>query len=838
MNEVFKKNIPTDFRQRTVLIVDDNPKNLEVIVNCMEEKGFNASVATSGEIALKRAKHLHPDIILLDVMMSGIDGFETCRRLKSDKTTSDIPVIFMTALTEAENKVKAFSAGAVDYVTKPVQKEEILARVTTHLAIHRYQEDLEKEIQKRTAELEERMVMLENEIVERKQAEENLEKSRKYYQALFNKNRDGYVIAKGSGELLDPNPAFAKMLGYSVQETKKLSFWKLTPKKWIEWEANIHGKKLIEQGYTDLYEKEYIQRDGTVFPIEVQAFLLNEAKDLDSALIGAFVRDITKRKRAETELNLSNTRYQNLFQNAPVPLWEEDFTEVFKYLKEKNVQNFRKSVDANPSLLNKCSRKVKILDVNQEALKLHNAKTKKELLGNLDKIFTEKSFETFKEEIISLFEGSLEFESEGEVKTLSGEKRSIFLKMTIEKERHDAYRALIATIDITDRNQMEERLKQAQKMESIGSLAGGIAHDFNNLLFPILGMSEMLLEDLPEDSLEYENAKEIFHAAKRAGDLVKQILAFSRQSEHKMTPIRMQSVLKEALKLCRSTIPANIVIHEDIQQNCGLVMADPTQVHQVAMNLITNAFHAIEEKNGTIDTDLTEIDLQGDEIPDSALQPGQYVRLSVSDNGIGMSQSTIHKIFEPYFTTKKKGKGTGLGLAVVYGIVKEHGGGIKVSSKVGKGTTFNVYLPLMKKSSDKIIVDKVTEPAIGTENILLVDDEVSVAKLEGQMLSRLGYHVTVKINSNDALNMFKANPDSYDLVISDMTMPEMTGDQLVKKILSIRPEAPIIICTGFSERINKEQAEVLGVKGFLMKPVVKSDMAQMVRRVLDEDKNS
>ena len=267
-------------------------------------------------------------------------------------------------------------------------------------------------------------------------------------------------------------------------------------------------------------------------------------------------------------------------------------------------------------------------------------------------------------------------------------------------------------------------------------------------------------------------------------------------------------------------------------------MADPTQVHQIAMNLITNAFHAVEEKNGTIDIELKEIDIKENEIPDSALQPGQYIRFSVSDNGIGIPRNIKHQVFEPYFTTKEKGKGTGLGLAVVYGIVKEHKGEIKVYSELGKGTTFNVFLPLMKKSSEIATVDNVARAAIGTESILLVDDEVSVAKLEGQMLSRLGYQVIVKTNSRDALNVFRSNPDSFDLVISDMTMPDMTGDQLSKEILSIKPDIPIIICTGFSERINKEQAELLGVKGFLMKPVVKIDMAQMVRNVLDEAKNS
>jgi len=390
--------------------------------------------------------------------------------------------------------------------------------------------------------------------------------------------------------------------------------------------------------------------------------------------------------------------------------------------------------------------------------------------------------------------------------------------------------------DITKIKNIEAQLQQAQKMESIGNLAGGIAHDFNNLLFPIIGMSEMLLEDLPSDSLEYENAQEIFNAGRRAGDLVKQILTFSRQSEHKMTATRLQNILKEVLKLSHSTLPTNIEFNENIQQNCGLVMADPTQIHQIAMNLITNSFHAIEGKNGVIDIELKEVTLEENELPDSELLSGEYVRLSVSDNGTGMTQNTINNIFEPYYTTKKKGKGTGLGLAVVYGIVKEHNGDIKVYSELGEGSTFHIYLPLMEKTSKIETADQAASIEAGTEKILLVDDEKSVAKLEGKMLSRLGYLVTEKTKSSEALNTFKMNPENFDLVITDMTMPDMTGDQLAKEILSIKPNTPIIICTGFSERINKEQAEIIGVKGFLMKPVEKSDMAKMVREVLDEAK--
>ena len=397
-------------------------------------------------------------------------------------------------------------------------------------------------------------------------------------------------------------------------------------------------------------------------------------------------------------------------------------------------------------------------------------------------------------------------------------------------------------IDITFRKQAEEareklqaKLNQVQKMESIGNLAGGIAHDFNNILFSIMGMSEMLLEDLPMGGTEWKNVQVILKAVKRGSDLVKQILAFSRQSEHKMIPTRIQNVFKEVIKLSRATIPSNIEIHQDIQQDCGMVMADPSQIHQIGMNIITNAFHAIGNIGGKISVTLRQAVLETSEALDINLSPGCYAVLSISDTGHGMSKDIIGKIFDPYFTTKEQGKGTGLGLAVVYGIVKEHKGKIKVYSEPGKGTTFNIYLPLMEKSDSTESLTETEDYQGGNERILVVDDEESVATLEAQMLTRLGYNVTFYVASRKALGAFQDDPDGFDLVITDMAMPEMTGDQLAIEILSIKPDTPIIICTGFSEKINKEQAENIGVKGFLMKPVMKSDMAKMVRKVLDED---
>jgi len=381
---------------------------------------------------------------------------------------------------------------------------------------------------------------------------------------------------------------------------------------------------------------------------------------------------------------------------------------------------------------------------------------------------------------------------------------------------------------------LEGRLQQAQKMESIGNLAGGIAHDFNNILFAVVGMAELLLDDLVPGSPEHENAQEILLAGKRGRDLANQILAFSHQAEQKMIPVRYQQVLKEVFRLIRSTIPSNIEIAQDIQSDCGLMLADATQLHQVAMNLITNAYHAVEANNGKISVSLKETVVGADNSPGSPLAPGRYALLTVSDTGCGIDALNLNKIFEPYFTTKSSGKGTGLGLAVVCGIVKAHHGDIRVSSTLGQGAQFSIYLPLMEKSAAAVQPKSAESNGGGLERILLVDDDELITRLEKQMLERLGYHVTLRVNSVEALEAFRANPSAYDLVMTDMAMPHMTGDQLAQKLIAIKPELPVIICTGFSERIDQCKASQMGIKGFLMKPIVKSEMARMIRNVFDD----
>jgi PAS domain S-box-containing protein len=385
-----------------------------------------------------------------------------------------------------------------------------------------------------------------------------------------------------------------------------------------------------------------------------------------------------------------------------------------------------------------------------------------------------------------------------------------------------------------EREQLKTRLIQAQKMEAIGTLAGGIAHDFNNILGAIIGYAEMALYDTQKGSMEHYNIEQVLKAGHRAKDLVKQILAFSRKSEQDKKIIFLTPIIKEVLKLLRASLPTTIEIKLNIEPNLDAIFADPTQIHQVMMNLCTNSAHAMGDKGGILAVNLHNVNLNIEaaaQYPE--LNPGLYVKLSISDTGCGMNAATMQRIFDPYFTTKELDKGTGMGLAVVHGIVKGHGGGIHVESAAGKGTRFDILFPAIIRQVISETEELKALPT-GNETILCVDDEQPLIELGKSMLKKLGYRVETRTLPLEAIEVFKAAPDKFDLVISDMTMPAMTGVSLAKKLMEIRPEIPVIICTGYSEQIDESRAKELGIKGFLMKPFTIRELSKTVRQVLDD----
>jgi len=380
----------------------------------------------------------------------------------------------------------------------------------------------------------------------------------------------------------------------------------------------------------------------------------------------------------------------------------------------------------------------------------------------------------------------------------------------------------------------ERQLQQVLKIQAIGTLAGGIAHDFNNILFPIVGYTELTMDEVPEDSVAHNNLEEVLKAAHRAKDLVQQILTFSRQSGQERKPVKVDSIIEEALKLLRASIPASIEIVHKIDEDCHPVLGDATQIHQVIMNLCTNAYQAMQDKGGILEVNLSEVNVGYEETVEKiGMQPGTHLQLLVRDEGCGMDAAVLNRIFEPYYTTKEQGKGTGLGLSVIHGIVKNHRGDISVTSTPGKGTTFKVYLPIIE-DMDTVTEFEPTNGAVkGNERILLVDDEEQIVSMEQQMLENLGYEVTARTDCTEALKEFSQRPQNFDLVITDMTMPHMTGDELALKLLDIKPDIPVILCTGFNEDITEEKALAMGIQKFVMKPVIKNDLATTIRTVLD-----
>jgi PAS domain S-box-containing protein len=521
---------------------------------------------------------------------------------------------------------------------------------------------------------------------------------------------------------------------------------------------------------------------------------------------------IIERKQAEKGLSESDEKYRSILETIEEGYFEVDLAGNLTFLNDSlcKIMGYPRTT---------------LLDMNNQDYT--TPETAKKMYNDFNQIYrTGHSVQQTNYEIIRK----------------DGIKRIIELSCSLMKDNQNQPIGFYGIVrDISERLQAKEekkkietQLQQSQKMEAIGTLAGGIAHDFNNILSLIFGYTELAMGNLPEDSHARSDMNKLLQAGDRARDLVKQILTFSRHTEQEQKPILIQPIVKEALKLLRATLPTTIEIRQNIATT-SMVLADPTQMHQVIMNLCTNAYHAMSEKGGVLDVSLTDIDLDA-EFTTKHLNtyPGPYLRLTVSDTGQGIEEKALDRIFEPYFTTKGQNGGTGMGLAVVHGIVKSHGGIITVYSKPGKGSTFNVFLPRIEHAeADKETDVRLGKIPTGNEHILFIDDEPAIVDIGKGMLEHLGYTVEVRTSPIEALAAFKALSGKFDLIISDMTMPKMTGDELAKELMTIRPDIPIILCTGFSEHINEEQAKAIGIRKLIMKPFIMREMAEAIRQVLD-----
>lgn len=704
------------------------------------------------------------------------------------------------------------------------------------LELERAEQDLQQAHSNLENRVDERTIELCSEIEERKKLEIELHKERDFLRVVLDNVQDGIVACNENGILNLFNQAARKFHGLPEKPLpagKWSEYYNLfladgkTPmrKKNIPLFSAFQGKtvKNVEMVIAQKNGKKHIMQASGQPLLDVQG-------DIRGAVIS--MHDITEQKKAENALKKAHS--------------------ILEVKVEERTRQLRESRDLAQTYLNiagvmfsAINRSGEIILINQKGCDILGISEKEAIgLNWFDHFLPRKKIEEQKEDFSQLMQGKTDAIQyyESPVLTWSGEERLIAFHNTLLKDSSNNITGVLwSGEDVTEKRRFEEekeqlaaQLRQTHKMEAIGTLAGGIAHDFNNILAAILGYSDMVKDYIPDDSPAKYHVEKVLEAGNRARDLVKRILAFSRKETHERVPVKIHLMITEVLKLLRASIPATIDIRQNLDPACGNILADSTQIHQVLMNICTNAAQAMDEKGGVLQIDMDNVEIEpGDLIKNSTLKAGFYIHISIKDSGVGIEKKYLDRIFDPYFTTKEIGKGSGMGLAVVIGIIKSHDGIITVESKPGKGTTFNVYLPGIEEQVKEEIKYTKLLPT-GKEKILIVDDEESLADLTRQRGEYLGYQMTAKTSSMEALELFRSQPDNFDLVITDQTMPELTGDQLAIELLNIRPDLPIILCTGYSTKMDADKAHLRGISAFMMKPVDNKEFANTIRQVLDK----
>lgn len=808
---------------RTLLTIEDDDAVRRSIVGFFEDKGFVVREAVEGTAGLEVFRSEKPDIVLTDLRLPGMDGLEILAAVREE--SPETPVIIFSGAGDMQDVIKALRTGACDYVTKPVMDLEDLGfrvnKAIEHADLFRencvYRNRLEQLVDERTKELR-----------EANQAISAIVRSLIGItgQPCFDRittvlceslHADGALIGE-----FDSNKSSMRSLSVFLDGRHVPGYVYLVEGSPCEEIIRTRELCIYAEGVSRSFPDHCNLAD---LPIEgyAGAPIIGSAGEV-MGVICVFSR---------TPLSL--------------PPHGREIIETIAVKASAEVE--RRVADSERTLLTTAVEQVAeaivisnpkgIIQYVNPALERMSGYTRDEIIGRHVSIFdsgkNDRSYiramrdtigrgEVFAGHFVDRKKDGAIYEVEATISPVRDQSGQVVSHVAVNR-------------DITKEMALQAQLRQAQKMEAIGTLAGGIAHDFNNILSGIIGYGEILqLFHIHESDPARSDLDQILIAGYRAKDLVQQILTFSRQTEKEKKAVLISPVVKEVVKLLRASLPSTIEIRYSVADEFARAMADPVQIHQVLMNLCTNAAYAMKKRGGLLEIELNQVSIgehTAEDLPD--LAAGVYLELTVHDTGCGMDRNVVEKIFDPYFSTKEKGEGTGLGLAVVHGIVMSYGGAITVESAPGQGSTFRVLLPKLMYEPAATPADHGELPLpTGDERILVIDDEPSIAEMVGRMLGRLGYDVTVRTSGMEAFDLFLSQPNRFDLVITDLTMPHVTGVELAEKMVQVRPELPIILCSGFGMKVSREAAASVGIREFLEKPASARTLAETVRKILDK----
>ncbi|MHC1743654.1 MAG: response regulator [Syntrophobacteraceae bacterium] len=819
----------------TILTIDDDKAVLDSVAAHLDDCGYRTLTAKNGTEGLAVLARESADLVLIDLRMPDVDGLEVLARLK--ETSPEIPTIVVSGTGMIQDAVDALHHGAWDYVLKPIEDFQVLnhaidgclekARLLRENRA--YQESLERMVAERTRDLE--------------KANANLSQINDRLRRIVETTRSLAFcteVDQFGAQLLEEFGQHMLATGGSIYVTHK---------------DGLHMIHVLDPGHAADFISFPLEK-GSVFELvfaRKKPVLIPDVSRHPDLAASGWEGYLDGSALVFPLLDASGevTGVLTLHSKVPAPFVDQD-REIGMILASYSCEALR-AVRATEHLRRSEEQFRGILDSIQIGILLVDAATNRILYANptaatmagavsraiigLDRDELLAGDERTDLPVMDPTRPAALFESH--LTPLTGQ--AIPILRSVSKTVLQGREALLDSFtDLSEQKRaeaekahLERQLRQAQKMEALGTLAGGIAHDFNNILSAVLGYAELGIVQLADpDHPLHTKLNAIYHAGQRARDLVSQILAFSRMQEKIRAPLTVGPIIKESIQLLRSSLPANIEIKSHIRTNRP-VLADATEVHQVVMNLCTNAYHAMQGHGGELRIDLEAVTVNPDDAPsDVELRSGDYVQLTVSDTGNGISPAVIDRIFEPYFTTKSKTQGTGLGLAVVHGIVKNHQGSISVRSHVGRGTRFAVYLPIAVEAESARKEARLPLPR-GSERVLLVDDEIALVEVWQQMLETLGYRITAAVGGAEALETFRGAPRDFDLVMTDLSMPGLSGVELARALSTIRPDLPVILCTGFSEWFEKGGGKSMGIRQVLMKPLTMEALARAVRDALD-----